>query len=105
MTPNLAGCCMSLLVVGINHNSASLALRERVSIAPAQMTEALRSLSSAMGDADTVILSTCNRTELYVGAHAKRIACWIGWQLSMNCMPMSCATVTTVIAMKWRCGT
>ncbi|HNN87185.1 MAG TPA: glutamyl-tRNA reductase, partial [Pseudomonadales bacterium] len=59
---------MSLLVVGINHNSASLALRERVSVAPAQMTEALNALSVAMGNVDAVILSTCNRTELYVGA-------------------------------------
>ncbi len=66
MTPYFAGHCMSLLVVGINHNSASLALRERVSVAPAQMTEALYALSSAMGGADAVILSTCNRTELYL---------------------------------------
>ena len=64
MPPILAGCCMSLLVLGINHNSAALALRERVSIAPAQMTEALCSLSAAMDGADAVILSTCNRTEL-----------------------------------------
>lgn len=71
MMPNIAGCCMSLLVVGINHNSASLALRERVSIAPAQMTEALCSLSAALGGVDVAILSTCNRTELYVGAHAE----------------------------------
>lgn len=59
---------MSLLAVGINHNSASLALRERVSFAPESMTEALRSLSGSLGDVDAAILSTCNRTEIYVGA-------------------------------------
>lgn len=59
---------MSLLAVGINHNSSSLALRERVSFAPQWMGEALRSLSAALGDVDAVILSTCNRTELYVGS-------------------------------------
>lgn len=67
MARHLTGYCMSLLAVGINHNSAALALRERVSIAPAQMTDALRSLSAATGGADAVILSTCNRTEMYVG--------------------------------------
>jgi glutamyl-tRNA reductase len=59
---------MSLLIVGINHNSASVVLRERVSIAPAQMTAALCSLSAAADGGDAVILSTCNRTELYVDA-------------------------------------
>lgn len=81
MPPILAGCCMSVLVVGINHNSASVALRERVSIAPAQMTEALGSLSAAMGGADAVILSTCNRTELYLaaeaGLHAHAVFHWL----------------------------
>ena len=51
------GCCMSLLVVGINHNSASLALRERVSFAPESMSDALRSLSASLGDIDVAILS------------------------------------------------
>ncbi|HSC75919.1 MAG TPA: glutamyl-tRNA reductase [Pseudomonadales bacterium] len=59
---------MSLLAVGINHNSASLALRERVSFAPELMVAALRALSAALGNVDAVILSTCNRTELYIGA-------------------------------------
>lgn len=59
---------MPLLAVGINHNSASLALREKVSFAPELMTAALRSLSSSLGEVDAVILSTCNRTELYVGS-------------------------------------
>lgn len=66
----LKGHCMSLLAVGINHNSASLALRERVSFAPERMIEALVSLGSHLGGADAVILSTCNRTELYVGTAA-----------------------------------
>jgi len=81
MPPILAGCCMSLLVLGINHNSAALALRERVSIAPAQMTEALCSLSAAMDGADAVILSTCNRTELYLAVgsavHAHDVLAWL----------------------------
>jgi glutamyl-tRNA reductase len=68
MPVSLKGHCMPLLAVGINHNSASLALREQVSFAPELMTAALRSLSSSLGEVDAVILSTCNRTELYVGS-------------------------------------
>ena len=62
---------MSLLVVGINHNSASVALRERVSVTPERMPDALHSARKALGDAGVVILSTCNRTELYVGGNAE----------------------------------
>lgn len=68
MPPSSKGHCMPLLAVGINHNSASLVLRERVSFAPELMTAALQSLSGALGDVDAAILSTCNRTELYVGS-------------------------------------
>lgn len=70
---------MSLLAVGINHNSATLALRERVSIAPEKMVDALRSLSAELGGADAVILSTCNRTELYAGsgADAHAVLAWL----------------------------
>lgn len=70
---------MSLLAVGINHNSATLALRERVSIAPEKMVDALRALSAELGGADAVILSTCNRTELYAGsgADAHAVLAWL----------------------------
>ena len=57
---------MSLLTVGINHNSASVDLREKVSFVPEQMDRALKSLSDHLGGCDTVILSTCNRTELFL---------------------------------------
>lgn len=70
---------MTLLVVGINHNTASLALRERVSFVPDQLTEALRSMSEYCGGVDVVILSTCNRTEVYT-THvddAHRVLEWI----------------------------
>lgn len=56
---------MSLLVIGINHKSAPLAMRERVNFAPEQMTEALtEALAEAQID-EIAILSTCNRTELF----------------------------------------
>lgn len=55
---------MNLFTLGINHNSASVEVRERVAFAPEQMTEALVDASTALGTSEVLILSTCNRTEL-----------------------------------------
>ncbi|EKO3588129.1 MULTISPECIES: glutamyl-tRNA reductase [Vibrio] len=56
---------MSLLVIGINHNTASVELREKVAFGPDKLSEALRHLSGQPYVKGSVILSTCNRTELY----------------------------------------
>ncbi|MGL6150113.1 MAG: glutamyl-tRNA reductase, partial [Aeromonas sobria] len=55
---------MSLLALGINHNTASVALRERVAFGPDCIDRALRELVSQSGVSEAVIVSTCNRTEL-----------------------------------------
>ncbi|HEY3700447.1 MAG TPA: glutamyl-tRNA reductase [Spongiibacteraceae bacterium] len=74
---------MSLLVLGINHKSAPLAIRERVNFAPEAMNEALaEALASARLD-EVAILSTCNRTEIFaVAADAEsgggRVLDWLG---------------------------
>lgn len=57
---------MGLLALGINHKSANLALRERIAFAPEQMAEALQDALSEARLCEVVILSTCNRTELFV---------------------------------------
>ncbi len=57
---------MTLLAFGVNHNTASLELRERVAFAPEQMQEALAQACDADGLEEVAILSTCNRTEVYV---------------------------------------
>lgn len=56
---------MSLVALGINHESADLSLREKLAFAPEQLADAMQSLSDAVG-AGAVILSTCNRCELLV---------------------------------------
>lgn len=56
---------MSLLAVGLNHNTAPVALRERVSIGPEAVPEALAVLRAASGVDEAAIMSTCNRTEIY----------------------------------------
>ena len=55
---------MPLVVVGINHRTAPLEVREKVVFDPTQLPDALRALASG-GARENVIVSTCNRTELY----------------------------------------
>jgi glutamyl-tRNA reductase len=56
---------MTLLTFGVNHKTAPVAIRERVTFGPDIIVAALRSLLEQPGVEEAVILSTCNRTELY----------------------------------------
>jgi len=56
---------MNLIALGINHNSAAVDVRERVAFAPEQVGEALVDACDLVGLDEAVILSTCNRTEVY----------------------------------------
>jgi glutamyl-tRNA reductase len=55
---------MSLIAVGINHKTAPVEIRERVSFAPDRLADALHELTSSDQVSEAAILSTCNRTEL-----------------------------------------
>jgi len=55
---------MSLLAVGINHKTAPVEIREKVSFAPEHLAGALNELTSTDAVSEAAILSTCNRTEL-----------------------------------------
>jgi glutamyl-tRNA reductase len=57
---------LRLLVVGLNHRTAPLALRETVSFNPAQAVAATHQFHQRFPQAELVILSTCNRVELYI---------------------------------------
>ncbi len=60
---------MGFTVLGINHNSAVLDLRERVAFVPEQLVAALQEGCAQAALSELVVLSTCNRTELFlVGA-------------------------------------
>ena len=54
---------MHILLVGLNHKSAPLEVRERVSFSKEQLPQALPLLEEQVDEG--VILSTCNRTEIY----------------------------------------
>lgn len=57
---------LDIIAFGINHKSASVDLRGRVSFAPETVVETLRSALPSLGISEIAILSTCNRTEIYV---------------------------------------
>ncbi|WP_455811128.1 glutamyl-tRNA reductase [Pseudomonas graminis] len=57
---------MTLLALGINHKTAPVSLRERVTFSPDQLEQALNSLLAQPLVQGGVVLSTCNRTELYL---------------------------------------
>ncbi|KAA1173336.1 glutamyl-tRNA reductase [Marinobacter salinexigens] len=57
---------MALVTLGINHRTAPVELRERIAFTPERMSEAFAELRAASGASEAAILSTCNRTELYL---------------------------------------
>ncbi|MEN9902929.1 MAG: glutamyl-tRNA reductase [Pseudomonadota bacterium] len=60
---------MPLHLIGLNHHTAPLAIRERVAIAADSVGGALGTLRQMGAAEEAAILSTCNRTELYVSAN------------------------------------
>ena len=66
---------MSLYTLGLNHQTAPLDVREQVAFSPDALGHALRDLLARPKVKEAAILSTCNRTEVYVhggGAAAGR---------------------------------
>ena len=55
-----------LTVRGINHNTASVDLRERVEIDPKEVIDALTNAQNDEPEVGVAIISTCNRTEIYL---------------------------------------
>lgn len=61
---------MSVVVVGLNHRSAEFALLERVAVSADELRKALGTLTALDHVLEAVVLSTCNRVEIY--AHVSR---------------------------------
>jgi len=56
---------MNLVVLGLSHHSSPVELRERFVFAESKIPDALKSLRDSGAVAEAVILSTCNRVEIY----------------------------------------
>ena len=53
------------VVVGLSHRTAPVEVRERLAVSPEDMQQELRELSAASGFEEALLISTCNRVELY----------------------------------------
>src|SRR5579871_2487550 len=55
---------MNLVLLGINHNTAPIEVRERLAIPASRLADAMRTLLHQPGIREGLILSTCNRVEI-----------------------------------------
>lgn len=58
---------MHIVLVGLNHRSAPIELRERLAFRREQLPDAFARLRQEIGLQEAAILSTCNRVEIYAG--------------------------------------
>jgi glutamyl-tRNA reductase len=70
---------MALLSLGINHLTAPVDIREKIAFAPEQMSHALQELLGIPAINESVIVSTCNRTEIYCDASSDCRAVITNW--------------------------
>ncbi|MEJ2275851.1 MAG: glutamyl-tRNA reductase [Woeseiaceae bacterium] len=60
---------MPLQILGLNHNTAPVEIREQVAYAGDEVARALERLTALEGVDEALLLSTCNRTEFYLVGH------------------------------------
>ena len=71
---------MPLIALGLNHQTAPLALREKVALDAGSLPAALAALAALDGVEEAALLSTCNRTEIYAQVSPGRelaVAQWL----------------------------
>lgn len=88
---------MNLLVVGLNHRTASVTLRERVAFSSEELADALPALRSAVGLRELAILSTCNRTEAIAVGDTLDPDAVIQWISNYHQLPVDELVNTTYI--------
>ncbi len=79
---------MAFIALGINHKTASVAVRERVAFSPEQLVEALRQLCCVVGSREAAILSTCNRSELYLEVEHAQPHAVLEWLAQFHQVPV-----------------
>src|SRR5690349_17165269 len=76
---------MSVFALGLNHTTAPVDLRGRFALAPEQLAPALRGFRERLSRArEVAIVSTCNRTELYVGAEPSLVGPAVDWMAGLG---------------------
>ena len=93
---------MQLYTIGVNHTTAPIAIRENVAFSDANLRHALSDLT-ANNAAEAAILSTCNRTEIYVQSNSPEfIVNWLAdyHRLDLNKVQPYTYTLTNQDAVK-----
>ena len=70
---------MPLFILGLNHNTAPVEIREQVVFTGEEIDRALGAATAIDGVSEAVVLSTCNRTELYVEASKDGLGALRAW--------------------------
>ncbi|CAN5329364.1 glutamyl-tRNA reductase [soil metagenome] len=79
---------MSVFALGLNHTTAPLDLRGRFAFTPEQLTPTLQAFRQRLQRASEVaIVSTCNRTEVYVGADPALVSPAVEWLAGVGGVP------------------
>ncbi|MFI5256223.1 MAG: glutamyl-tRNA reductase [Gemmatimonadales bacterium] len=72
---------MAVIVLGVSHHGAPLDVRERLAFSPHEVLPSLGRLRDDAGAREGVLLSTCNRTELYLVEGGEERCATAGWAL------------------------
>lgn len=75
---------MPLIALGVNHQTAPVEVRERVSVGDGQLAETLKALHALEGIEEAALISTCNRTEIYARISDGAAPDVIGWLAQRN---------------------
>jgi len=91
---------MSIVAVGLNHKSAPVEIRERAAVSREEKQDACAALLDRKAATEVVVLSTCNRTEIFLYAEdpdaaeaagrlffEERLACLGRATCSRSCTP------------------
>ncbi len=65
---------LEIVILGLSHRTAPLDVRERLAVSPDDLSERLRQLRELPGVAETALLSTCNRVEIYAAVSDRATA-------------------------------
>ncbi len=64
---------MTLTLIGVNHKTAPIELRERIAISREELPDTTRALAAVPGVAECMIVSTCNRVEILAAVESPAI--------------------------------
>lgn len=81
---------MSFFALGVNHQTASVELREQIAFNPEKLSALLAEQSQCADLNDMVVVSTCNRTEVYaMSENADKVMNWLAQSNGLDVRQLS----------------